>query len=164
MKKIISIARMAVIAYLLISCDNKHPIQENIANDEGNDYSQSNNNKVAKNQEYIPQLGDIGDLFGGGDVGDPPICSTFEDIEKWGQLIKTNDDEIIEGIDVGIYFLSTGDKIRIIELKDTKWVNAFQFRILNGENKGKVAWGMASNFRLIKSKLEQDKEGYEQGE
>ena len=38
------------------------------------------------------------------------------------------------------------------------------YNALNGENKGKVAWGMASNFRLIKSKLEQDKEGYEQGE
>jgi hypothetical protein len=96
MKKIISIARMAVIAYLLISCDNKHPIQENIANDEGNDYSQSNNNKVAKNQEYIPQLGDIGDLFGGGDVGDPPICSTFEDIEKCQQRLSKHSLEKIE--------------------------------------------------------------------
>ena len=37
MNKIISIGRMAVIAYLLISCDNKHPIKEYIANDEGND-------------------------------------------------------------------------------------------------------------------------------
>jgi hypothetical protein len=117
--------------------------------------------KATKNHQYVPNLGDIGDLFGGGDVGDPPNCSTFEDIEKWGKLIKTNDEEVIKGVNIQICFFREEYKIRIIDLKETKWIKAIQFRILNGENRGKVAWGLASHFRLTKSKMQQDKESYE---
>jgi hypothetical protein len=118
--------------------------------------------KIVK--KYIPQLGDIGDLFGGGPVGDPPVCSSFEDIDKWNKYAKTNDEKIIEGIDVGIFFLSTGDKIRITDFKESKWGKCIEFRVMNGENQGKLAWGRVSDFRLIKSKIKQDKEANERGE
>ena len=163
MKKVTKIiATLFVASLILTSCGGNS--KEGEPQDKPNENVKKPDPNITYLKKYIPQLGDIGDLFGVESAGDPPVCSSFEDIDKWNKYVKTNDEKIMDGIDVGIFFLSTGDKIRITDFKESKWGKCIEFRVMNGENQGKLAWGRVSDFRLIKSKIKQDKEANERGE
>ena len=151
------LALILIFQICLFSCNNtKKP---EVLIDHKDSFVETGVNKTDE-----PQLGDIGDLFNGEPVGDPPVARTFYDIDKWNKAVATNDDFLAESADVSYFFLSNGDKIRITDFKETKWGKAIEFRVLNGTNKNKIAWGRLQDFRLIKSKIQQDKETYERGE